>query len=89
MKQTQNRNKMTPTFRPEPMTMKAKYENSLTLDAEGVEYKRHITHVKKFLEKHDDPPEVKPNDVESKATIDDQMMRNAAEWYRETWNCGT
>lgn len=71
VKQTQNRDKMTPTFRPEPMTVKAKYGNSLTLDADGVEYKRNITHVKKFLEKHDDPPEVKPNDVESKATTDD------------------
>lgn len=71
VKQTQNRDKMTPTFRPEPMTVKAKYGNSLTLDADGVEYKRNITHVKKFLEKHDDPQVVKPIDVESKATTDE------------------
>lgn len=73
MKQTQNRDKMSPTFRPEPMTVtvKAKYWNSLTLDADGVEYKLNITHVKKFLEKHDDPQEVKQNDVESKAITDD------------------
>lgn len=44
---------------------------SQILDADGVEYKRNITHVKKFLEKHDDPQEVKPNDVKSKATTDD------------------
>nr|XP_034329426.1 uncharacterized protein LOC109619056 isoform X3 [Crassostrea gigas] len=71
VKQTQNRDKMTPTFRPEPMTVKAKYGNSLTLDADGVEYKRNITHVKKFLEKHNDPQKVKQNDVESKAITDD------------------
>lgn len=71
VKQTQNRDKMTPTFRPEPMTVKAKYGNSLTLDADGVEYKRNITHVKKFLEKHDDPQVVKPIDLESKATTDE------------------
>ena len=67
VKQTQNRDKMTPTFRPEPMTVKVKYRNSLTLDVHGVEYKRNITHFKKFLEKHDDPQEVKQNDVESNA----------------------
>lgn len=32
----QNRNKMTPTFRPEPKTVKANYGNSLTLDAYGL-----------------------------------------------------
>lgn len=71
VKQTQKRDKMTLTFRPEPMTVKAKYGNSLTLDADGIEYKWNITHVKKFLEKHDDPQEVKQNDVESKAITDD------------------
>lgn len=72
VKQTQNRDKMTPTFRPEPMTVKAKYGNSLTLDANEIEYKRNVSHVEKFLEIHDDPQEVKPNDVEPKQL---QMMR--------------
>lgn len=70
VKQTQNRDKMPPTFRPEPMIVKAKYRKSSTLDADRVEYKRNIIHVKKFFEKHDDPQEVKPNDMESKPTSD-------------------
>lgn len=36
VKQTQNRNKINPTFRPGPMKVKAKIANSLTLDAMGL-----------------------------------------------------
>lgn len=54
--QLQNRDKITPTFRSEPLIVKAKCGNSFTLDADGVEYKQNITHVKKFLGgQHDDP----------------------------------
>lgn len=53
------------------MTMKAKYESSLTHDADGIEYERNITHVKKFLENYDNLQDFKPNDAESKPTSDD------------------
>lgn len=60
---------MTQTFRPEPMTVKAKYRNSLTLDEDGVQCKQNITW--KLLEKHDHPQEVQTDDMESKPTSDD------------------
>ncbi|XP_056016954.1 uncharacterized protein K02A2.6-like [Ostrea edulis] len=43
-------NKLDPTFKPEPMIVKAKHGNSVILDSNGVEYKRNVTHVKTYIE---------------------------------------
>jgi hypothetical protein len=48
MKQ-ERENKLSTTFNPKPLTVLDKQGNSLLLESdEGVTYKRHITHVKKF-----------------------------------------
>ena len=43
-------NKLDTSFKPEPMTVKAKHGNSVVRYSNGVEYKRNVTHVKTFIE---------------------------------------
>ena len=46
------KNKLTPTFRPEPYHVLDKTGNSVVVESpDGVQYKRNSTHVKKFLER--------------------------------------
>ena len=44
-------NELDTSFKPEPiaMIMKAKHGNGFIVDSNGVEYKRNVTHVKKFI----------------------------------------
>ena len=44
------KNKSDTSFKPEAMTMKAKHGKSFILDSNGVEYKRNVTHLKRFRE---------------------------------------
>lgn len=46
------------------MTVKAKHGNCVILDSNGVEYKRNVTHVKKFIE-----PSCRENIVSSPVAI--------------------
>ena len=55
LKQEQ-RNKLTPTFRPKPFCVLEKTGNSVVVESpDGVQYKRNTTHVKKFLERNSSP----------------------------------
>ena len=49
----QNReNKLSPSYRPEPMTVTNKQGSNVTVETnDGVQYDRNVTHVKKFVEK--------------------------------------
>ena len=50
------KNKLTPTFRPEPYRVLDKSRNSVVVESpDGVQYKRNSTHVKKFLERSNAP----------------------------------
>ena len=61
----QNReNKLDTSFKPEPVSVKAKRGNSVILDSKGVVYKRNVTHVKQFIE-----PSCRENIVSSPVAI--------------------
>ena len=52
----ERKNKLTPTFRPEPYLVLDKTGNSVVVESpDGVQYKRNSTHVKKFLERSNMP----------------------------------
>ena len=52
----ERKNKLTPTFRPEPYRVLDKSGNSVVVESpDGVKYKRNSTHVKKFLERSNVP----------------------------------
>ena len=52
----ERKNKLTPTFRPEPYRVLDKSGNSVVVESpDGVQYKRNSTHVKKFLERSNAP----------------------------------
>lgn len=51
------RDKLDTKFGHEPFTVKGKYGNSVTIEKNGVQYKRNITHVKKYLDRNANRPE--------------------------------
>lgn len=52
----EQRNKLTPTFRPEPYRVLDKLGNRVVVESpDGVQYKRNSTHVKKFLGRSNAP----------------------------------
>ena len=52
----ERKNKLTPSFRPEPYRVLDKSGNSVVVESpDGVQYKRNSTHVKKFLERSNAP----------------------------------
>ncbi|PFX34964.1 Uncharacterized protein K02A2.6 [Stylophora pistillata] len=54
--QEERKNKLKPTFRPEPYRVLDKLGNSVVVETpDGVQYKRNSTHVKKFLERSNVP----------------------------------
>ena len=55
----ERKNKLTPTFRPEPYRVLDKSGNSLVVQSpDGVQYKRNYSHVKKFLERNNMPTHI-------------------------------
>ncbi|XP_021353566.1 uncharacterized protein K02A2.6-like [Mizuhopecten yessoensis] len=49
----ERQNKLTPKYQEQPYTVKAKSGNSVLIERDGVQYKRNVTHVKKFLKRTD------------------------------------
>ena len=57
----QAENKRSPTFKCEPYKVLSKRGNSVTIQRDGAQYKRNITHVKKYHKEHDPHP-TEPNE---------------------------
>ena len=52
----QAENKLSPTFKCEPYQVLSKRGNIVTIQRDGVQYKRNITYVKKYHKEHDSHP---------------------------------
>ena len=77
----ERKNKLTPTFRPEPYRVLDKSGNSVVVESpDGVQYKRNSTHVKKFLERSNVPEcEMSSSPPISNSSNDHQAQRSVNE----------
>ena len=56
-------NKLSTPFKQVPFTVVQKNENSALVEADGVQHRRNVTHVKRYLEREDLKPKAESSDA--------------------------